>query len=750
MSDSIMKRLLLAVWTVLILLIVSCCSRNQDFLPDHVARFEEPPQRIPSRFSVDAPLLGNGYMGVAMSGSPERLAFYLNRNDFWRLVSAHDESFPAIAGRLELAVPALEGASYEVEQHLWDATTLGRFSKDGVSASLEAYVAATEDILVLRITNEGGESLSGRARLLLPDPSPFPEKREEGVTPEGIQFIYRGFADSVEIPAASASALLVPGSADGSFSLAPGESLVMACATAGSIKADDCLQAASRLAAACDKRHLSEARKAHERWWASYWNKSWVRIPDPLIEKQYYLSLYGMASCSRDPDFPPSLFGNWITGEIPAWMGDYHLNYNHMAPYYGLYSSNRLEQADPYYGPLLAAIPRGQFYSGSVCGIPDGILLPVGIGPLGIETTRWSASLEKAHPAWKDSGNIECGGMFWGQKSNSAYAVCNLAMQFYRTLDRDFTEKVYPFVKGVATFWEKYLVLEGDRYVILNDAIHEGTLGTKNPICSLGLVRLVMETACDMSELLGVDFGRCEAWKDCHDRLAGYPLQERGGKTVFRYTEEGVAWWNDNTLGIQHIYPAGQIGLSSNPGLLETARNTIEEMNRWMDFNGTNSLYPAAVRVGYPADSILTHLHAYALHTYPNGFQRDNPHGPENWSTVPATVNEMLCMGHQGIVRLFPVWPRSLDAAFHQLRVEGAFLVSAALKDGEIGNVTLLSERGTLLSMQNPWPGREVEITGPGGRKQIVGGEILKVETTPGSTYRFRAKNPDRRRTLGQ
>ena len=203
-----MKRLLLAVWTVLILLIVSCCSRNQDFLPDHVARFEEPPQRIPSRFSVDAPLLGNGYMGVAMSGSPERLAFYLNRNDFWRLVSAHDESFPAIAGRLELAVPALEGASYEVEQHLWDATTLGRFSKDGVSASLEAYVAATEDILVLRITNEGGESLSGRARLLLPDPSPFPEKREEGVTPEGIQFIYRGFADSVEIPAASASALL--------------------------------------------------------------------------------------------------------------------------------------------------------------------------------------------------------------------------------------------------------------------------------------------------------------------------------------------------------------------------------------------------------------------------------------------------------------------------------------------------------------------------------------------------------------
>lgn len=733
-----MKRPILAIWTVFLFLILSCGSGEQGFLPGHVIRFGQPPQRIPSTSSVDAPLLGNGYMGVALSGTPGRLTFHLNRNDFWRLVSAHNEAFPAIAGRLELTVPALEGASYLVEQHLGDATTQGRFSKEGQSLALEAFVAATEDILVLRITNEGGDRLTGRAALALPEPSAFPEKRDQGVTPEGVRYVYRAFADSVEIPAASACALWVPGSPDGSFSLAPGESLTMACATAGSFKADDCLPAACRLAAACDARHLSAALKAHRNWWAAYWNRSWVRIPDPVIEKQYYLSLYGMASCSRDPDFPPSLFGNWITKEMPAWMGDYHLNYNHMAPYYGLYSSNRLEQADPYYAPLLAAIPRGQYYSERVCGIPDGILLPVGIGPLGVETTRWSASLEKEHPRWRELGYIEDEGMFWGQKSNSAYAVCNLAMQFYRTLDKDFTERVYPFVKGVATFWEKYLVLEGDRYVILNDAIHEGTIGTKNPICSLGLVRMVMETACDMSELLGVDAGRREAWKDRHDRLADYPLQERGGKTVFRYTEGGVDWWGDNTLGIQHIFPAGQIGLASDPALLETARNTIGEMHRWMDFNGTNSFYPAAVRVGFPADSILLHLHAYALHTYPNGFQKDNPHGPENWSTVPCTVNEMLCMGHQGIVRLFPVWPVSLDAAFHQLRVEGAFLVSATLQGGEIGNVSLLSERGTPLSMQNPWPGKVVEVTASGGRKQLVEGPVLHLETSPGSTYRFR------------
>ena len=105
---------------------------------------------------------------------------------------------------------------------------------------------------------------------------------------------------------------------------------------------------------------------------------------------------------------------------------------------------------------------------------------------------------------WIKSGNIEDEGMFWGQKSNSAYAVVNMSMQFYHTWDEAYTRKVYPFVKGVATFWENYLTREGDRYVIYNDAIHEGTVGTMNPILSLGLVRMVMQTVSDMSALLGV------------------------------------------------------------------------------------------------------------------------------------------------------------------------------------------------------------------------------------------------------
>ncbi|MDR1675823.1 MAG: hypothetical protein LBR86_05090, partial [Tannerella sp.] len=394
------------------------------------------------------------------------------------------------------------------------------------------------------------------------------------------------------------------------------------------------------------------------------------------------------------------------------------------------------------YTPLLAFIPRGKYYSEKIAGIPDGVIYPVGIGPLGIETTRWTPLMEQYRKGWHDGGNIEDEGMFWGQKSNASYAVVNLSMHFYRTWDRAFARRVYPFVRASAIFWEKYLVYEEGRYVDYNDAIHEGTVGNKNPLLSLGLIRQTMRTATDMSALLGEDTGRREKWMHIHDHLSAFPLQERNGKTVFRLTEEGMDWAGGNTLEIQHVYPAEQIGPDSDPELLAVAMNTMQEMQRWIDFNGSNSFFPAAVRIGYDPDTILYHLGRYVKHTFPNGFQLDNPHGIENLSTVPNTVNEMLCMGHGNIVRLFPVWPRDKDASFHQIRVEGAFLVSAKLTDGAIGDVTIFSEQGRDLHLLNPWKGRKIKVKGPNGA-QLYEGERIRIETEKGVTYRLEPVDRD-------
>jgi hypothetical protein len=584
---------------------------------------------------------------------------------------------------------------------------------------MRSWVAATADVLVVELRTDGG-SVETEVRLRV---AQHQESREYCGAPQDdggppTVWAVRKFVEDVDIPTEAACAVRLRNASGTTFTLDPGVPVALVAAMASAFKCDDPLAEAKRLCGSgCSGDRLKRLWKTHCAWWHMFWAKSFVDIGDQDIMRHYYLSNYVMASCSRDPEFPPPIFGTWITTDRPGWAGDYHLNYNHMAPYYGLYSSNHIEQADPYHVPILAFMDRAKWYAKRVHGY-RGVLYPVGIGPKGIETTRNS-------PHGK---HVQEGGLFFGQKSNAAYGVVNMTMRWRLTYDPDYARTVYPYVREVVDFWEDALTFEDGRYVVYDDSVHEGSGTDFNSIVTLGLVRNAIETAIDMSTALRVDDDRHENWRHIVDHLSGFATQKRNGKTVFRYTEKGTDWWRDNTLGIQHIYPAGAIGLDSDPELLQVARNTIDVMNRWIDNNGMNSFFPAAVRVGYDPVAILKHLHDYVVnHARPNGFAARNPHGIENCSIVPNTINEMLCMGHQGVLRVFPVWPRKRDARFGNIRAEGAFLVSGTIENGKIQHVRIVSERGRDCTFQNPWPGKAIVLHRNG----------RKAETRRGNRFTF-------------
>jgi len=183
----------------------------------------------------------------------------------------------------------------------------------------------------------------------------------------------------------------------------------------------------------------------HEQWWKEYWSKSNITIADSVLQKAYYQGLYTMAACSRDKIFPPGLFG-WVTTDTPNWNGDYHLNYNFQAPFYGLYTANRMEQGETQDAPLINFMERGSWYAQHVTHT-RGILYPVGIGPLGNEPTRNSTE-----PKWLANGNIESGGMFWQQRSNAAYGLINMAQQWRCTYQSEYGKKILPYLLGVIDF----------------------------------------------------------------------------------------------------------------------------------------------------------------------------------------------------------------------------------------------------------------------------------------------------------
>ena len=88
-----------------------------------------------------------------------------------------------------------------------------------------------------------------------------------------------------------------------------------------------------QLISACMKR-LKEAVEEgydsvfqeHAKWWTQFWNKSDLKIPDQLLEKNWYLGNYLLGSCSRKGYYPMPLQGVWTAdnGELPPWKGDYH------------------------------------------------------------------------------------------------------------------------------------------------------------------------------------------------------------------------------------------------------------------------------------------------------------------------------------------------------------------------------------------------------------------------------------------
>jgi hypothetical protein len=498
------------------------------------------------------------------------------------------------------------------------------------------------------------------------------------------------------------------------ITLEPGKPVYLATAVLTDLDARDFLAAGKSLVGGLAQADIATLSSKHRGWWSDFWSRSFIEIRDKEIEKRWYAALYVMGSCSRPGKVAPGLWGNWSTTDNPNWQGDFHLNYNFQAPFYMVYSANHADLSLPFCQAIVESEPNGRAMAKRHGW--KGIHLPVGIGPWGLSSYNPDLDL--------------------GQRSDAAFAALNFISYWQYTHDTEWLKSAgYPYLREVAEFWENYLKFENGRYVDYNDSIHELSGPDMNPLLSLALVRTLFKNIIPMSEMLGVDAEKRAKWQDIRDKISAFPLQERGGKTVFRYSEKGTDWWDGNTLGIHPIFPAGAIGLGSDPKLLEISRNTIDAMNRWADYNGFSSWYTACARVGYDPKIILARLRAECdKHSLPNLILYYGGGGIESCGGFLA-INEMLMQSHEGIIRFFPDWPRDEDARFGNLRAVGAFLVSAEMKNGVVTGVKMVSEKGLDCTVQNPWPGKSVRLIRNAQPGELLSGDRFNFKTKAGEIF---------------
>jgi alpha-L-fucosidase 2 len=94
----------------------------------------------------------------------------------------------------------------------------------------------------------------------------------------------------------------------------------------------------------------------------------------------------------------------------------------------------------------------------------------------------------------------------------------------------------------------------------------------------------------------------------------------------------------------------------------------------------------------------------------------------------------MMLQSHDGVIRLFPDWPVDQDTRFGTLRTVGAFLVSVKIKNGVVGEVSILSEKGRECTIVNPWPGKQVRLARNGNPSETLDGKRCTFKTGPGET----------------
>ena len=687
----------------------------------HTAIIRERPKRSGKHSTPDGAICGNGDIGVILGEHKNGMTCHISKADFW-LAGEDGQSDGGIkpVGMLNFDIPHRLYENYYVEQRMDEGEIFCRFSD--VKDYAEFLIFVSHKTRCVWIKSEFSENIPFK----LPEFIPADIKGEslEKDESDGVLFYKMKFSgDNLVFDTEMNVAVRNIDSDRGNLCV---------------ISLDSSFDKKSDLSRIKEYNGETYDRERNDNrvWWKKFYEKSSFNSSDEILEMNWYASQYLLAVCALNTDFPPGLYGNFITVNRVNWKGDYHLNYNYQGPFYGACSSNHTELTDCYTAPIFDMRERGRQFAERFLN-QHGVFYPVGIGPKGMLTERCDDVWEK---------------MFLGQRSNAIHSTDIMIMRWYATYDKEYAQKIYPFFLDVAAFWEGYLVNRDGIYNVVGDAVHEipyykdgfdpkeydEKIHEENNLLSLGLLRMFFKCLIDISRELDCDSERRENWQDIVDNLHEFPTFEKNGKEVFRYTSKGTDWNDSNGLCIQHIYPCGQIGLSSDSKVLEISRNTFFTNDRWDDGNAGCSIFPCSARIGLDPKLIIKRMKQnFDKFQLPNMLFLHGGGCLENSSIACTTLNEMVLQSYEGIIRFFPVWDRDIDCSFRDLRADGAFLVSASIKDGKIDGIKILSEKGRKIRIENPFERAEVSA---GGNTFVTDERVIESQTGVGSVIYIKEK----------
>jgi len=445
----------------------------------------------------------------------------------------------------------------------------------------------------------------------------------------------------------------------------------------------------------------------HAHWWDDFWKQAALKIPDSVLEKQWYLEQYKFGATARKKAPPISLQGIWTAdnGRIPPWKGDFHHDLNTQLSYWPAYSGNHLTEAMAYLDHFESNKKNYKRYT-KLFFQKEGIAVP------GVTTLD----------------GTEMGG--WIQYSLSPTVSAWIAQHYYLqwrySMDRDFLKsKAYPWIKETAKFLEQITVLDsvGVRKLIISSSpeINDNSLSAwfaQTTNYDLALIKFNFKIAAEIAEELNL---KKEAlhWRNLMNQLPTFAISANHELLIApNYPYQASHRHFSNTMA---IHPLGLFQWDKSEEDKLVIQNSLHLLDSIGPLNWCGYSYAwlanikARAKDGIGAAKALTifskafcSINSFHL----NGDQTKS--GFSNFTYRPFTLEgnfafaaglqEMLIQSYQGFVEIMPAVPTTwMEASFDNFRTEGAFLVSAKKEDGKIKLVSIFSEKGGLLKLKNPF-----------------------------------------------
>lgn len=646
-------------------------------------------EKMPSEW-YEGPFMGNGMMGTIVRQTGERtMRWDVGRGDVQnRGVGAFGASRLPI-GHFELHTVG-EIESGEMRLSLWNAEATGMIHTDKGSIRWRSFVHADLMVIITEIEPSAGERLCHWEWKPAEAISPRMKWRNGERATEN--YIYNPpFLQTRD----GEIQLTIQPLHDGGESVTAWQELStegkrrLMVSVAHSFPDRTSKQEAAGVIRKVRGMKMQTLLASHRSWWHNWYPTSFLSLPDTWWESFYWIQMYKLASGTRADRMLLDLMGPWL--QSTPWPATWW-NLNIQLTYLPTYASGRL---------LVGESLNRMIYS-NVENLIENV--PEAYRHDSAAVARATGQYGKGMVRVPGERRAECGNLLW--------ACHNLWLHYRHKMDDEcLREDLFPLLKRAVNFYLHFLEQGEDGKLHLPRTYSPEYNFAEGPDNNydLALLRWACTTLIQAGERLDIEDPRLPNWKNVLENLTDYPKGENGYMIARGVPfERGHRHYSHLLMN----YPLYLVNIDQQ-GAKELAVKSVRHWQSLGARQGYSLTGASSISSAYGmGNEALNYLNGLKPFIEPNTMYKEDGPVIETPLSGAQSIHDMLIQSWNGIIRVFPAVPDMWkDLVFHNLRTEGAFLVSAKRQNGKTVFIRIKSLKGEPCILVPRFDG-EFEISG--------------------------------------